>query len=695
MRPNPSPPDAIWITNAVLLRAIERFHHASSVPCRRLSSCPGPIESRRRLGKRHMTAILPESHASPPPWTIDLPFNLGEWNWEAPAAPENRNKQKVGRIEQLIRWLEGSAEEESQIVEEATASQAGTLSPAREALVQLQDHLVHFEPVDDKHALWQACRPYLEQVISLVQVRMISCDDLLLTLDPFDSEFKQRAPAEVLDHVRAKQWSKIVNVIHAGRPTPSHDAYGDRLWRQCFEEVFKMTPQRATFELFQNLAMKGVGRLSFPFTNALTFRLVQTLVMHEASRPSLGLRENSKLHAQFAQDIKSFNMGGLRDYCINLVESCLSQSRDDEHRRGIAYNLLLAIGFMQPVGRSLFRHVARYFQGTIEWSDQEAFYVARARLLAKSQNRRNLASVHWRSPAHKSDSSWQMLLVAALRENQQRRQQNLRTLICAAQHMGHLETLLRAATNMENGGTLLRDILVASRDRDVAVAAWMAYNRGRESPAKWSWHLWLPYVQSMIKDPNFNLSVFWDAVNLLPFKSMGTLPKDKHWKGIRSRMDLLEMMGEWFMLRPGLTERQRLRCIEKTLAYSKATGEPMSARLVSNLATLIVRDLEVGNLGRTERLEYLAAKTEELQGRKQARRVRTQLEGWRWVIQQQDMRPQEPVKSDVDKELQGLGDGMKAFDAEKQLALKQGPEPDPSAARRMEQSIRQARREGV
>ncbi|KAM0437730.1 hypothetical protein ACHAPT_002095 [Fusarium lateritium] len=656
MRPTPSPPDAVWITNAVLLRAIERFHHVHSVPCRRLSSCPGPIESRRRLGKRHMTAILPESHPSPLPWTIDLPFNLGEWNWEAPTAPENRHKvkKKLGLLERLIRWLEGPAQDDSSTSVPTPTAPAEAISEAQEVLVGLGDELAKFRLVDSRLALYQACEPYMQRLFKLMQLRMISRDDLILALDPFDLHIRERVPRQILDCVHAWYLESVINAIHAGRIRPSHDAYGPEFWQRFFDQVIELTPQGSTFRLFQNLVIKGVQKIHFRTVPEYHLRLFRAHIMYQASLPRQDAMRAAARHARLFREVKYFRKGGLIVHCRTLVKSCLSIPGDAEYRKRIAIHLLQTLAHMSPLTKSSFAHFANWISDPAEIGDGEAYFLVRARLISRARNRANAATYYRRSMFIHRGDHWRWLIKAALSDSTDRQHQNLRTLTHSCRLFGNLSELLTAAARMKHGGTILRDILTASQDPRVAVAAWETYNNGRQRKAKWSWHLWLPYIRALVQDPEMDFSVVWEAVDLLPFKSIKNLPPAFQCYGIGDKMQLLEKMGGWFMVRPDVTPRQRLRFIERCIAYGKVAGQSMSKGLMSNLAILVIKDLEEGSLGRTSRLQYLIKMTELHFGREEAARMEHQLEGWRWVVVNQGFGTKPKTKFVLDEELDEL-----------------------------------------
>ncbi|KAI6350813.1 hypothetical protein MCOR25_010367 [Pyricularia grisea] len=65
---------------------MERYFSVSQAVMsrRQASSVPGPMEARRRLGKRQMTDAF-QVHPSPPPWAFEFPMDLSKWRWEPPA----------------------------------------------------------------------------------------------------------------------------------------------------------------------------------------------------------------------------------------------------------------------------------------------------------------------------------------------------------------------------------------------------------------------------------------------------------------------------------------------------------------------------------------------------------------------------------------------------------------------------------
>jgi hypothetical protein len=91
-------PDAVWIIDDALLRASDNPYSISKASRRHGSTVPGPMESRRRFGKRQLASLSEITHI--PIEDYDLCWSLNgspgrhQWQWEAPtkhqpAFPEN------------------------------------------------------------------------------------------------------------------------------------------------------------------------------------------------------------------------------------------------------------------------------------------------------------------------------------------------------------------------------------------------------------------------------------------------------------------------------------------------------------------------------------------------------------------------------------------------------------------------------
>ncbi|KAH7364497.1 hypothetical protein BKA65DRAFT_590821 [Rhexocercosporidium sp. MPI-PUGE-AT-0058] len=101
-----TPSDSVWISDEALSLVFQRFCAVSKTRKRYGSFVPGPLESRRRLGKRRMTL---QSNAAPAPafgiaalWGSFGEVDRTKWQWEAPSA---QNPGTEAATSALPRWL--------------------------------------------------------------------------------------------------------------------------------------------------------------------------------------------------------------------------------------------------------------------------------------------------------------------------------------------------------------------------------------------------------------------------------------------------------------------------------------------------------------------------------------------------------------------------------------------------------------
>ncbi|KAK3694991.1 hypothetical protein B0T22DRAFT_369470 [Podospora appendiculata] len=94
--------DSVWIPETLLAAAFERYCRISSKTCRRNAShIAGPLESRRRLGKRQIGDLHALAGASSPPaWAFQVPMDLSQWQWEPPWSASALEHNRIRRENQ-------------------------------------------------------------------------------------------------------------------------------------------------------------------------------------------------------------------------------------------------------------------------------------------------------------------------------------------------------------------------------------------------------------------------------------------------------------------------------------------------------------------------------------------------------------------------------------------------------------------
>ncbi|RYP87870.1 hypothetical protein DL770_004704 [Monosporascus sp. CRB-9-2] len=77
--------DAIWIPDSMLTSAFVRYCAISRISARHGSSVPGPMENRRRSGRRRMGELtFGQAQSGVPFWEIGNAVDLTKWTWRPP-----------------------------------------------------------------------------------------------------------------------------------------------------------------------------------------------------------------------------------------------------------------------------------------------------------------------------------------------------------------------------------------------------------------------------------------------------------------------------------------------------------------------------------------------------------------------------------------------------------------------------------
>ncbi|KAI1863886.1 uncharacterized protein JN550_009384 [Neoarthrinium moseri] len=99
--------ESVWIPESALASAFEQYCSVSRITSRRNgSNIPGPLENRRRLGKRHMGELnFGHTHSTAPLWDLADAVDLTQWKWKPATRFEVRNATGLllGRLQSRLR----------------------------------------------------------------------------------------------------------------------------------------------------------------------------------------------------------------------------------------------------------------------------------------------------------------------------------------------------------------------------------------------------------------------------------------------------------------------------------------------------------------------------------------------------------------------------------------------------------------
>ncbi|KAF4997776.1 hypothetical protein FGRMN_3614 [Fusarium graminum] len=583
---------------------------------------------------------MPESHASPLPWkfpwTIELPFSLGDWSWEAPVPRENRHKKTIGLFERFLRHLEGVKQEE--IVDTTPIPQTATLTPVREALFELNEKVASLPDLENKSVLYKACEPYLLDILAMIEAKTISADDLLLTLDPFDDYVKQQAPASVLDHVLSKQWIAIIHCLYTIRRDAGHDIYGGQVWHQCFKSVLRMTVQPLTCDLLDELLRHTRQYEQVHLDPSEYIELMQAHILFEASQfqqyPDAKLISTHRLR----RNIYLTRMFVLKESAPmsvyqQLYHSCRDMGNDHTERRTITFHMVLKLASIPGLSTVEFSEQVHNIQANKGWTEPEAWQFLAVRLMNRSRwNLRPEYLYQWlEMPTHQH--SWAAMLHSAFHRHTKKRRANLRALLSASDLFGHLGTLLKSTRLIQRHRRYLVEMIRHQRNSVFALAIWEAYNEDLRNPKKLKlpWQVWVRHLDFIMTDPVVPTGMIFYIAEFHPNRVPNKLRTGR--KNTTHLIDILERIGNLYMKKPGLTTRSRTRWLEKTIIYGQASRRPVPLSLIQNYAEVQFQELDKGRLGRTSRFKWLIRKIKECYGEEQAKKTTEAIEQWRMANQ--------------------------------------------------------------
>ncbi|KOS16740.1 hypothetical protein ESCO_004805 [Escovopsis weberi] len=653
----------------MLRRDLERYHRRFPAPCRCLSSHSGPLESRRRLGKRNMAGLMPSTSAYPPLWHFNVASIPGTWKWEAPTSQdERRRKEKSlglsGHFNRFIRWLE-KADADRPFIEPPPLDGIGSVSaqsvvtgedllpgpavadtpvpkvygyPADfpKEVMKLRANIMLLEEMDDDalHHLCKTCRRSLQR---RVERRQFSAEGLLLALEPFDQEILSRIPNP---HIAGKFAAMIRRTILSAMITvqgEDPDAPLEHLWLAYADWLCASGGGHSNMQLFWRL-LQGIPE---PVRDRIPpdqlFALTRSFITGQATRHNifkhwvaraqnfseiyggLGASQRERLQA----DVSAFLADEVGDWDTNRrmrVSWLVAQAHDEKTSDEAlvrSYQSLLGSQGLQLNSVQLWQFIAGRAQAHGGITKE-----ALSRLVADED-------------ITTSSQRWAALFSAVL--GSARGKAAFEAICVCLRELGELEmaaaALLSAPVECVQVDCV-QALAAASNDHRFALRLYHALEGKGVAKADlrkhFSWEAWAPYVQRMITDAQLespHINRLLGLVRIVHKNDPEMLAKE-----VAAKVELLDRMGHWYMQTRHLSERQLLRRIEECAAIQRRLMDRMSPGTLSSLASVIVRDLDKGDWGRTTRLEWLLRLVAQLQGEQKAQKAASVLKGWRGLI---------------------------------------------------------------
>lgn len=668
-------------TDTVLARAFERYCAISPAARRHVSFAPGPLESRRRLGRRHMTELYSfQTHASLPPWAFEMPADLGKWTW-FPAA--FRNPSANGSI------LEQPEEDWSQPWSPSLLDQfpsgAETSAPAgaeANGLGPAQDDVE-----SDMHWLMERIRwkdrsdiePYMDMFVdslkahakngNLVPSHIHQITVTLVALLAVKHGKKKGSPhglapllgaiCEVTGSVKATRhaefdpsfWSLFLSQLQLlkGEPVAS----------DIFAEFMSLVPQKHIRHV-----RDAVGAMLLSVSDNLRGNAPteHTPYEHPELRPGTIADLAFQVHAiPIARGLNNFEAELETADLMSFVEAALDSAASRGKRiRHQVYVFWLSVLARLPLARqeSLFWLMKK---GTTRYTRSRPNTLSDAEVV-------QLLALHWTSRGYlqhpdqllknlspNAQRPLPLQLVVAVRDN-----------IPKSHRIAFLSSLCQCLKSIRRLGSLMDSFEVMCAESDQLDARLFAFlgsacddyasmirlrrlaaahaGKFSKSASKtfdewWDWRIWAKKTKELSRDPSVGPLELRELLGVdLQWKRKHHLAGERSMAGAlpTHMVALLEQSARdivtHFAARPPrdrYLERTALYLVTTRIRYLKAYGVGVTDPILKTLTQLLILDLVNHQPGRTSRFKWLMSLVAENKGHEEAEAVGRELTMWR------------------------------------------------------------------
>ncbi|PTB67120.1 hypothetical protein BBK36DRAFT_19708 [Trichoderma citrinoviride] len=667
---------AIWITDAMLRQAIDRYHRqfSAAAPCRRISSHSGPLESRRRpLGKRSMTGIMPSSATYPPLWHFDVAWVPSECKWEPPSTVEERKrrKQSIGPsalFERLISWLEKSDADkpfiqpppEEAIVASASTGEATVAAtaeaiaaeyvyqdvpiPARvpRVLKELRRRVARLDVVDEK-ALEVRLRLFQRKYFRKMETASLSVEEMRLLMDPLDQASRDR-----ISNPKMADWlitrirrSLLTGLDIAQREAPDSVVLPD-LWTTFAAIVCSSGGGYQNIRLSRKMMslMPASIRAQVQMEDLST--LARSFVVAQASNNNL-LSGWIGAASQFGEALSTLSPMQLHGIDAEISTLFLQHEQDVEASRRLRFAWLMAKAYNSTWTNEEFVQSYRDLIASheIDLGSVQLWQLIVARLKSAEVIGTTAHFEVTRTEYSSLSQRWAALFSAI--HGLPSANKVLPELYGFFKDINRTDALIHAISSLPASRMTIdtaRTIATICDDHRLALQLYEAVRArlGQDSQitTSWGWEAWVPYLERIIKDPEITRPLHWEILDLPRITTPPDAHPDEAAREIQAKMALVDRIGQWYMEGPHLNNRQLLRRLERCVGVQRALVNAASPQVLARVAEVVTRDLQGGDWGRTTRLRWLLGMVAETHGEKQAGDVSRTLEGWRRMVDRKE-----------------------------------------------------------
>ncbi|KAM4059676.1 hypothetical protein HRG_002696 [Hirsutella rhossiliensis] len=644
---------------AVVRVPVEPCSRRSTSPRRCLNSHAGPLEGRRRMGKRHMTGLMPASSVYPPVWQFDAPPATTIPRWEPPTTPLYRRQKHErlglsGLLNHFLSWLDHSHAEKPmvppvamhvhavdstaqyQATPEATSPASSSSSQANLEFVHLRSAIWVLENVDENslQPLFNSCAHSLWHKLQSGELSPNALDTAVL--DPLDSATRQRIPTEnMADEMVASFRSIVLSALEAVQ-SEGDKSVDPTLWLSFAQRVCGTKGRRHDILLFGKLMRTMPTSLRAQVPPDHIAELARAVVVEHATRDDLAHRWSTQAHS-FSRALQELTTTQRQNLDDDMRWFLLRQDRAVRERQILSFSWLIIKAYdTQATTADLLKTHVETAPLNTRVSSLNLWHLLAARFIGagavESEHSKLLLEAEYESLGQR----WTFLVLALMAS--QKKDESLRELCSFLSSIGEFDTMAQALT--ERALPVVRidavqAIAIACNDHNRALAlhdALLSRGGSERMLASWDWTMWVKYAERIIKDPAMDSWRIWDVLHLKRRSSKDRRDRDETASDVDAKVQLLDQISQWFMEATHINDRQLLRELEKVIYIQRGLTGTLTRQSLAHLTDLLTRDLSRGRRGRTERLEWLVQLVAQTQGMDKATRVASAIRGWRWTL---------------------------------------------------------------
>ncbi|KAJ2983658.1 hypothetical protein NQ176_g526 [Zarea fungicola] len=619
------------ITSITFGSAIERFPRRTITQYRHLMSHRGPLESRRRLGKRNLTGAMHPAPRPVPSWHFEILSNATTWQWQGPTTIEERRARSFQLTipslwGKFLAWLEMSDADRPYIIPPSDVndypSVSTTINDLRVSIASLS--------ATDAESAKEICQSFCTTVQDGILAGRVSLEDMLKALKPFDDASCQAITnMQIGNKLHAMIRSSVVDALEATELSIP-GLIATETWIAIFEFVTTINGRFHDVTCFQKLIAAMPQSARAKLSNKTIFNYSRSFINAQARIDNLN-PEWAWCCAKVGTAISYLNTGQ-RLALSASVNKYLQNSRfNAETRTKVSFAWLLTQAYDARMSDTVFTTTYRkHSRCQMDSSGYRIWQLAVARLRSNGYlSKEAYRDVAWRKFNDSLPSRWAALADTLVSlEQPQRAIASLSACLADIGETWHLIEGLIMAHAETPRADLLRVIADSSGKLDIFLALHMAIGeagQGDKLLGPWRSATWKQHFDMFMAYPKAE-SYLWRAI-----KARG---------GNREvKMELIDLLSGLYVDSPELSRSQKMRRVQRAAAYQKAQLGTVSPIVIRNAITAVTLDLEEGLWGRDRLLKWAVRLVHDNCSPQEARKMKKEVDGWRHLVEQSTSRP--------------------------------------------------------